>query len=284
VIDWDIDPTPLGIAMNRLIRLLFFCFALGYGALASAQATVMEIRGTAYMQVGSNPEEPLLTGQPVPAGAVVRTSPDSMVVLGFPDRQVCVIGEVSTFRIVEYRYDKTQPDQGRVSLNLINGSLRIAVGEIGTVNPGAIRVQIGVATLGVLPSNDNKRMDASVVVLGGPVSVTVQEGSAMVLSPSGQPQQLAAGQGMFLGSDGSVRRGSAGQMASLLGQSADGKEMLRQLASLQGAGDLIQQTVITLASLLPTDEVLSAPAFSTSATAGTAGTGSGGGGNIASPN
>ena len=270
--------------MKRLIRLMFVCLALGYGALACAQAVVMEVRGAAFIQMWNNPEEPLLPGQKVPTGALVRTALNSMLVLGFPDRQVCVLGEISTFRIVDYRYENGQADKGQVSLNLINGSLRIAVGEIGTVNPGAIRVQIGIATLGVLPSSDNKRTDASVVVLGGPVSVTVQEGRAVVLSPSGQPQQLDAGQGLFLGTDGSVRRGNAGQLAALLGQSADGKEILKQMASLQGTTDTIQQTVITLASLLPTDEVLAAPALGTQTTAGTAGTGSGGGGNIASPN
>lgn len=268
--------------MKRLTRLLFACFALGYFALASAQALVAEIRGTAFIRQGTAPEEAVVVGRKIPPGALLRTSSDSMVVLGFPDRQICVIGETSTFRIVDYRFEAGQPEKGQVSLNLINGSLRIALGEIGALNPGAIHVQIGVATLGVLPSGDSNRTDASVVVLGGPVSVTVQEGRAVVLSPSGLTQQLDAGQGLYLGPDGSVRRGNVSQLASLLGQGAEGKEMLKQMASLQGTTELMQQTVITLASLLPTEDVLSAPALGTTTTAGTAG--SGGGGNIASPN
>ena len=272
--------------MKRLIRMLLVCFSLGFGTLACAQALVTEIRGTAFIRLGTAPEQALVVGQKIPPGALLRTSSDSMVVLGFPDRQICVIGETSTFRIVDYRFEAGQPEKGQVSLNLINGSLRIALGEIGALNPGAIRVQIGVATLGVLPSGDSNRTDASVVVLGGPVSVTVQEGRAVVLSPSGLSQQLDAGQGLYLGSDGSVRRGDIGQLAALLGQGADGKEILKLLTSLQGTTGLIQQTVITLASLLPSDDVLAAPALGTTTTAGTAGTGGGGnaGGNIASPN
>jgi hypothetical protein len=272
--------------MKRLTRFLFICLVLGYGTVAFAQAIVTDIRGTAFLRVGNAPEVPLLVGQKVPSGALLRTSVDSMVVLGFPDRQVCVIGEISTFRIVDYRFEAGQASKGQVSLNLISGSLRMALGEIGALNPGAIRVQIGVATMGILPSGDSNRTDASVVVLGGPVSVTVQEGRAVVISPAGLSQQLDAGQGMYLAPDGSVRRGNVSQIASLLGQGPDGKEILKQLASLQvqSTTDLMQQTVITLASLLPTDDVLTAPAVSTTATAGTAGAGGGGAGSIASPN
>jgi hypothetical protein len=267
--------------MKRLTRFLLVSLALGYGSFAFAQAMVTEVRGGAFFQVGAAPERPLVAGQKIPPGALLRTAPDSMVVLGFPDRQVCVIGETSTFRIVDYRFEPGQAEKGQVSLNLINGSLRIVLGEIGILNPSAIRVQIGVATLGMLPSGDNNRTDASVVVLGGPVSVTVQEGRAVVLPPAGKPQQLDLGQGMYLGSDGSVRQGNAGQFASLFGQGAEGKEILKQLTSLQGMTDAILQTVITMASLLPTADVLSAPALGATATAGTAGTG---GGNVASPN
>ena len=270
--------------MKALIRILFAALALGYGVLAFGQAFVVEIRGSATLQTGTGPAEPLVVGQKIPPGARLHTLRDSMVVLGFPDRQVCVIGENSTFLIVDYRYEPGQADKGEVHLNLINGSLRIAVGEIGSVNPGAIRVQIGVGTMGVLPSTD--RADASVVVMGGPMSVTVQEGRAVILLSSGR-QEVAAGQGLFFTADGTVRRGDASRMADVLGQSADGKEMLKQFASLDGMTLVMQQTVITLATVFGddrTDLIPPPPALNSGTTAGTAGTGSGGGGNIASPN
>lgn len=268
--------------MKCLTRFLLVCLALGYGGIAFAQAVATEIRGAAFYQLGTAPEQPLVAGQKVPPGALLRTASDSMVVLGFPDRQVCVIGESSTFRIVDYRFDSTQPEKGQVSLNLINGSLRIVLGEIGTLNPGAIKVQIGVATLAMLPSGESNRTDASAVVLGGPVALTVLDGRAVLVPSTGKPQQLDAGQGLYLGSDGSVRQGNAAQFSSLFGQVADGKEILKQLASLQGMTDTVQQTVIAMASLLPTADIVAAPVLGTTVTAGTAGTG--GGGNIASPN
>ena len=271
--------------MKALIRILVAALALAYGAMALAQAFVVEIRGSATLQSGTGPAEPLVVGQKIPPGALLHTLRDSMVVLGFPDKQVCVIGQISTFRIVDYRYEPGQADKGEVHLNLIDGSLRIAVGEIGTVNPGAIRVQIGVATMGVLPSAE--RADASVVVLGGPVSVIVQEGRAVILLPSSGRQEVAAGEGLFFTADGTVRRGDASRMAELLGQSADGKEMLKQFASLDGMTLVMQQTVITLATVFGgdrTDMIPPPPALNSGTTAGTAGTGSGGGGNIASPN
>jgi len=270
--------------MKSLIRIAFTILALGYGALAFAQAFVMEIRGTATVQTGTAAAVPLVAGEKLSPGAVLQTGPSSSVVLGFPDKQICVIGEMSAFRVIDYRYEPGQAEKGQVSLNLINGSLRIAVGDIGAANPGAIRVQIGVATMGLLPSGD-ARADASVVVLGGPVSVVVQEGRAVILTPAGQPQEIAAGQGMYLGADGAVRRGDASQMADVIGQSSEGKEILKLLAALQDSTQTIKQTVIVLAALIgsePTADILSAPATTTTTTAGTAGTG--GGGNIASPN
>ncbi len=103
-----------------------------------------------------------------------------------------------------------------------------------------------------------------------------------MISPAGVSQQVDAGQGLYMGTDGSLRRGNVSQLSSLLGQGPDGKEILKELISLQATTELMQQTVITLASLLPTEDVLAAPAVGTTTTAGTAG--SGGGGNVASPN
>jgi len=268
--------------MNLGIRAVVVALALVCCGPAQAQILIARFDGTATLRMGDAPAAPVAKDRKeIPVGAQLRVGPGSTMVIGFPDGQVCVIGENSVFRVNAYRFEQGQADKGFVDLNLVSGSLRIAFGEIGTVNPAAVRVQMGAATLGVA-NNALAPTDASVVVLAGPMSVVVEAGRAVISLPAGQTQAVGAGQGMVLAQDGTVRLGNAAQLASLLGPGADAQEILKQMASLEGMTETIQQTIITLASLLPTADVLSAPALGTTATAGTAG--AGGGGKFASPN
>ena len=270
--------------MKALIRIVFSFLALCQAALVDAQVLVMRMNGAATVKVGTADAKPLAGEKGVlPLGAVLQTGPDAMVVLGFPDGMVAVIPGNSTFRLTNYVFDKTQPDKSAVDMNLIDGGMRVALGEIGFLNPSAIRIQVGAATMGIL-SSTFAQTDASLVVVGGPVAVTVQDGRAEVRLPSGQSQEVSTGQGLYVGPDGILRHGIASRMADLVGQSAEGRVILRELAALQGTTQAMQQTVISLATLNQPSEQRVAPAFNAATTSGTAGLGGGGGGNIASPN
>ena len=273
--------------MKRVLRIGAMVAALSYCALAQAQVLIIKLTGTATLQAGTAPAVAVTQDlKEVPVGALLKTGSASTMVLGFPDGQVCVLGENSTFRVNAYRFAKGRADQGFVDLSLGGGSLRIAFGEIGTANPSAIRVQMGAANLGLGNAEAAAPTDASVVVLGGPALVVVQSGYAVVSLPSGQGQEVRTGEGMFLAQDGTVRRGDASNMAALVGDGPSGREMLRLLTTLQAATQTILQTVITLATVFgqAPEDVLTAPATNATTTAGTAGLGGGGGGNIASPN
>ena len=224
-------------------------FAQSQSTVSGEGAVVVEVHGSASFQLGNQAPQPLRVGQLLPVGAVVvMTEQDSAAVLAYPDRQITIIGELSQLRIVGYRYDSKDPSKGLVSLNLISGSLRLVVGEIGQQNPGSVRVQIGTATLGVMPT-ENRNTDANVVVLGGPVAVTVQQGQVQVLLPSGAPQQVGAGQGMYVDQDGAVSRGTTGQIVQQLGATSQGLNIQKQFATLQGYEQKIVQTVVTLAAV-----------------------------------
>ena len=274
--------------MNALLRTGLIVVAVAYCALAQAQALIMQMTGTAMLRAGASPAVAVTPDRKeIPVGALLQTGPGSTMVLGFPDGQVCVLGENTTFRVNAYRFEKGRADQGFVDMNLVGGSLRIAFGEIGTANPSAVRVQMGVANMGLGIAEAAAPTDASVVVLGGPTSVVVQSGRTVVSLPAGQTQEVRAGEGMFFTQDGTVRRGSASNMADLVGDGPSGREMLLQLSALRGATETIQKTVITLATVFggqAPGEALIAPATGATTTAGTAGLGGGGGGNIASPN
>lgn len=261
-------PVPNPPMRNRLI-LLFALLAWAFPAaaqnkIAGGGAVITEFRGTVVIQVGTEPARQFKPGQPLPPGTLVRTGMGSSAVLVFPDGQICVLGEDGAFRVIEYRYDPKDAARSSVSINLIDGSMRLVMGEIGRLNPSAVRIQIGVATLAPLPSQDARGTDASVVVQGGPAAVTVQEGRVAVMLPAGPQQQIGAGQGLYIGQDGTVRRGDTAQILQFLGQVSQGAEMQKQLAELQRFGPKITQTVITLATVTST---IKDPASAETATA-----------------
>jgi FecR protein len=243
--------------MTSNIRFVLFLFGLAFGLSALAQrsttvaiagAVITEWHGSVRIQVATAPPQPFQPGKPLPPGTTVDTGPDSSAVLVYPDGTICILGGNSTFRIASYAYDPRNPSKNEMSLNLISGSLRCVMGEIAQSNPEAVRVQVGVVTVGVDATNA-PRTDASAVVQGGSVAVTVQEGRVVVYLPSGQPQQLSAGQGMYLGEDGALRRGTTAQLMQLLGQLAQGLELQKQFSDLQGYSQKIVQTIVTVATV-----------------------------------
>lgn len=281
----------------RVRTVLFLILGLAAWATAFAQvkvlrpgAVVTELRGTLTVQIGANSPQAYKPGMPIPVGAILRTGVKSSAMLVFPDGQICALGENTTFRITYYFYDPSDPSNGELSLNLIEGSLRIVMGEIAQANPGAVRVQVGVVTVGV-DASSAPRTDASVVVQGGPVAVTVERGSVVAFLPSGQQQPVASGQGLLFGQDGTVFAGTTVQILQQLGTQPQGEQMQQQFVVLQAMGQSIAQTVITLSTpalvqlllsdlenLPPPGEIaldLPPPVFST---ANTPATGGGGGG------
>ena len=280
----------------RLRSFLFLILGLAAAAGAFAQrgapragAVVKEMQGVLTVQVGTSPLQAYKPGTAIPVGAIVRTGAKSSVTLVFPDGQICALGENSTFRMASYSYDPRDPSKNEMVLGLISGSLRLVMGEIAQSNPAAVRVQVGVATLGV-DASSARRTDASAVLVGTSMAMTVERGSVVAFLPSGQPQPIAAGQGMILGQDGTVIRGTAAQIVQQLGTLPQGPQMQQQFAALQGMSQGIAQTVITLSTPasaeqllaqlenLPPPEQSAAPQPPELGTANTPPTGAGGGG------
>ncbi|HLX80721.1 MAG TPA: FecR domain-containing protein [Burkholderiales bacterium] len=250
---------PIEIEMTSSIRLVLLLLGLALGANALAQkstpvatatagAVIAEKRGSVRIQVGAEPPQYHQMGKPLLPGTTVDTGPNSSAVIVYPDGTICVMGEQSKFRIVRYHYDPNDLSKSEEWLNLISGSLRIMMGEIAQFNPDAVRVQVGVVTVGVdasiLPGTD-----ASAVAQSGAVAVTVQDGRVVAYLPSGQPQQLSAGQGMYLSEDGVLRSDTTAHLLQLLGQFAQGQDMQQQLADLTGYNQKIVQTIITMAAV-----------------------------------
>ena len=281
----------------RVRSVLFLILGLAAGASAFAQgsapragAVVKDMQGTLTVQTGTNPPRSSKPGVAIPVGAIVRTGAKSGAMLVFPDGQICALGGNSTFRISSYAYDPRDSLKNGMSLNLVSGSLRCVMGEIAQSNPAAVRVQVGVVTVGV-DASSARRTDASVVVEGGSVALTVEQGSVVAFLPSSQQQSVAAGEGLIFGQDGAVFRGTTDQILQRIGTLPLGEQMRQEFAALQAMGQSIALTVIMLSipesaqqllsdleNLPPPGEIaldLPPPVFST---ANTPATGGGGGG------
>ena len=240
------------IACTRWIALIAGLLA-GSPALAQtsgsvAGAVITELRGKVTVQFGQENPRPYKLGEPIQPGMILETEPGADVVLAFPDGQVSVLSGQSTLRLNSYVYDPKDPSKNDVSLNLISGTMRVVMGEIGQSNPAAVRLQVGTSTVVLQPGTQSGRSDASLVVQnGGQMAVSLQEGRAEVRLPTGLAQQVSDGQALYMGLDGAARVGPSAQILQQAGPV--GGEIQKQLAEMQGFSQKILQTVRTLASV-----------------------------------
>ena len=244
--------------LNRHTRWALLVLGLIFGALALAQNVVMtgtavvtEVNGTVQVRIGNNPPVPLVAGNRLSAGAIVSTGSDANCVLTFADGQVVVLGERTLFRIVNYDYEPQEMTRSGVFLNLIEGSARLVMGNIGQFDPTLIRIQVGTGTLvGAANPEGGGATDAGVVVQGAATIVTVTQGSVTLTLPTGQGITVNSGQGVFVQANGTVQQGTLDQIATQIGQTVDGKQVLEQMDLIQSFvfPQSNQQTIITLAT------------------------------------
>jgi hypothetical protein len=268
--DKDVQP------VTKRVRLTVLLLGLVFGALAPAQtvvrnptpqpgvrssqlqtvvttgaAVVTEVNGVVQVRIGNDPPLRLQTGDRLPAGALVTTDHDAGAVLAFADGQVVVLGERTSFRIVNYDFDAKEMNRSGVFLNLIEGSLRLVMGLIGEFDPKLIRIQVGTGTLvGAANPEGGNAADAGVVVQGAATVVTVTQGRVSLTLPSGQGITLASGEGAYVQPNGAVRQGSVEQISTQLRLAPEGVQIMEQLDSMQTYVFPLrnQHTVITLAT------------------------------------
>jgi hypothetical protein len=194
---------------------------------------ITETRGNVAAQSGQGKPTTLKKGQPVQPGMVIESAPDSDTVLAFPDGQIGVLGSKGNVRLNNYVYDLTDPSKNDINLNLIEGNLRVVMGEIGKTNPTALKLQVGTASVALRPSSDASPADASLVSLSGAIAVSVQAGQLAVRLPDGSLIQVAAGQTLVLSQDGKPQLDTTAKMMQTLGESTLGKQIQSQLMESQ---------------------------------------------------
>ncbi len=91
----------------------------------------------------------LLPGASLYPGDRIVTAPASHLVMAFRDDARLTLGAASELRIDDYRYDEEAPQEGRMLLSVVRGTLRALTGLIARADPRHVTVTTPTATLGI---------------------------------------------------------------------------------------------------------------------------------------
>jgi hypothetical protein len=184
-------------------------------------------------------------GRPVKPGMLIESEEDSETVLAFPDGQVGVLGQKGSFRINGYAYDPKDLAGSDINLSLIEGVLRVVMGEIAQTNPSALRLQVGTASVSMQAANQGST-DASMVSANEQVAITVNSGTLQVRLPTGSVLTVLTGQTLILDQNGTPEVGPTADMLQTLSGTRAGQQIQAMLQEAQSFGPVISQTVATM--------------------------------------
>ena len=171
--------------MIRLITILTSALlALCAGNAFAQAAYVHDMTGTATATTGTV-QRALKVGDLVDNGSTISTGDKSSAVIKFEDGQVMALSEKTSFRIVDYRYNKERVSQSSAVFNLLQGGLRFISGVIGSTNRNSFRMTAGTATIGIRGSDgvvqyDSVSQAVLVSVLAGALTMDTSQGAALI--------------------------------------------------------------------------------------------------------
>ncbi len=112
-------------------------------------ARVVSLEGRAEAIDALERRRRLLPGASLYPGDRIATAAASHLVLAFRDDARLTLGPASELRIDDYRYDEEAPQEGRMLLSVLRGTLRALTGLIARADPRHVTVTTPTATLGI---------------------------------------------------------------------------------------------------------------------------------------
>jgi hypothetical protein len=167
--------------MARLYAVLVAALLTVCAGTAFAQvAYVHDMTGTATTTLGGA-QRALKIGDVVEAGSIVSTGDRSSAVIKFEDGQVMALAERSSFRIVNYQYNKRNVGASSAVFSLLQGGLRFISGVIGSTNRNSFRLNAQSATIGIRGTDGTVTIDA----VTNAVYAAVAAGALAMETPQG---------------------------------------------------------------------------------------------------
>jgi hypothetical protein len=171
--------------MARLIAVLVSALlALCAGNAIARAAYVHNLNGTATATVGTA-ERALRIGDILASGTTVTTGDKSTAIIKFEDGQVMALAGRTSFRIVDYRYNKRRVADSSAVFSLLRGGLRFISGVIGSTNRNNFRLTAGAATIGIRGSSaailfDERTQQVIAAVYAGAIEMVTPQGKALI--------------------------------------------------------------------------------------------------------
>ena len=166
---------------ERVLKIGAAClilFQLGAPPIASAQTGpgagantptavvggyVQSLSGPVFIRRGTEREAPAKVGDVFGARTSIRSAAGTEVVLLFADGQNVKLGPSSTLRIDDYRFDPTNPQNGRAAFVLVTGMMRVVTGAMHTDNQTGLKITAGRSVVTIL----SKDLTAFVMQVNG---------------------------------------------------------------------------------------------------------------------
>jgi len=167
--------------MTRFFAVLASALlALCAGNAFAQAAYVHDLTGTATATTGAT-QRNLKIGDLVQTGSTLSTGEKSSAVIKFEDGQVMALAEKTSFRIVDYRFNKQRVSQSSAVFTLLQGGLRFISGVIGATNRNSFRMNVGTATIGIRGTDGTVTYDSVTQA----VIAAVNAGAVEMATPQG---------------------------------------------------------------------------------------------------
>jgi len=126
----------------RTLGWALLAFSAAFATAVQAAANVESMRGdvrAGNMKVNPNDR--------ITSGASITTGAGAQAVLKFDDGQVVVLNENTTFRVIDFQFQKEKPAADRAVFDLLRGALRVISGAVASRSQAAFQLRVPQATI-----------------------------------------------------------------------------------------------------------------------------------------
>lgn len=192
------------------------CKASQDGSKVPAQNTeglagkLVEVRGKVSAVPTSGVRRDLAVGSAIYQNDLIEAAVGSHAAILFTDETRVVLPQDSSFRVGNYRYIKSEPENGQVFFNVVKGAFRMVTGLVGKASPKNVAIGASTATIGIRGTSFDLACVAAGIAspesysgtgatCGNGLLTSTYDGAISVTTEDGTSSVFAAGQSSYLG-------------------------------------------------------------------------------------
>jgi hypothetical protein len=185
---------------SYIIAILLCCYAVVSSASQDHVGIVILSFGQNTAFSADVGERALKRKSVVFADDVLKTSSKGRLQIRFTDGSRLSLKPDTEFKITEYQFEPSRPQDGKAIYKLLKGGMRTISGQIGKVDKEDYQLDAVVATIGI------RGTDFTVTKLGDEVGGSVNSGEINVTAKAGESRIISQGRSFRLaGANGSIR-------------------------------------------------------------------------------